>query len=70
MDALAAPDERGSERTAKTRGPGTPTLVSSLPVMIRQATEANKPGTPGRARHKPVNHRAGNAGLSRQACGD
>ena len=50
MDALAAPDERDLKRTAKTCGPGTPTLVSSLLVMIRQATEAIKPGTPGRAR--------------------
>jgi hypothetical protein len=30
MDALAAPDERDLKRTAKTCGPGTPTLVSSL----------------------------------------
>ena len=37
-------------RTAKSRGPGAPTLASSLPVTNRQVTEANKPGTPGRSR--------------------
>src|SRR5277367_307242 len=39
-------------RTAKSCGPDTPTLVSSLRV-IPQATVAIKPGTPGRARYKP-----------------
>src|SRR5579859_6998631 len=37
-------------RTAKSRGPVPPTLGSSLPEVIRQATVANKPGTPGRSR--------------------
>src|SRR6185437_7243857 len=50
MDALRPPDERGAMRTAKSRGPGAPTLASSLPVTNRQVTEANKPGTPGRSR--------------------
>src|SRR6185437_4418976 len=56
MDALRPPDERGAMRTAKSRGPGAPTLASSLLVTNRQATEANKPGTPGRSRisRKPL----------------
>jgi len=36
-------------RTGKSRGPGTPTLVSSLQAIL-QATGAIKPGTPGSAR--------------------
>ena len=39
-----------SLRTAKSCCPGTPTLVSSLADDDREATEANKPGTPGRPR--------------------
>src|SRR6185437_2118599 len=56
MDALRPPDERGAMRTAKSRGPGAPTLASSLLVTNRQATETNKPGTPGRSRisRKPL----------------
>src|SRR6185312_7135616 len=43
-------------RTAKSRGPGAPTLASSLADDDREATEANKPGTPGRSRisRKPL----------------
>ena len=37
-------------RTAKSRRPGPPTLGSSLHVTNARATEANKPGTPGRTR--------------------
>jgi hypothetical protein len=37
-------------RTVKPCGPVPPTLGSSLSMMIDKATEANKPGTPGRAR--------------------
>ena len=40
-------------RTAKSCGPDTPTLVSSLRIYP-QATVANKPGSPGRARRKPL----------------
>ena len=40
----------GLKRTAKSRGPDPPTLGSSLRVTSPKATEANKPGTPGRAR--------------------
>jgi hypothetical protein len=36
-------------RTAKSRGPDAPTLASSWRKMNPPATEANKPGTPGRA---------------------
>jgi hypothetical protein len=41
-----------------------------LSMMIDKATGASKPGTPGRARYKPSNHRAGNAGLFRRTCSD
>jgi len=43
-------DERGAMRTAKSRGPGAPTLASSFASDDGEATEANKPGTPGRSR--------------------
>jgi len=51
-DAMAALDRRTSERerTAKSRGPGLPTLRSSWRVTSPPATGAIKPGTPGRAR--------------------
>jgi hypothetical protein len=46
-------DERQRQRTAKSRGPDIPTLISSWrdhpPVMV-----ARKPGSPGRARRKPL----------------
>ena len=42
-------------RSTKPCGPGTPTLVSSLAGRSREATVANKPGTPGRARNKSSN---------------
>jgi hypothetical protein len=46
----------GSKRTAKSCGPDPPTLGSSLAVMIRKATVAQKPGTPRRSRisRKPL----------------
>jgi len=53
MDAWLASDEDGHERTAKARGPDSPTLGSSRPVMNRPAMVAKEPGTPGRARDKP-----------------
>jgi hypothetical protein len=58
----------GSRRTAKSCGPDLPTLGSSLVVMIREATEANKPGTPRRARirRKPLRRE----GMFRRTCGD
>jgi hypothetical protein len=49
-------------RTAKSCGPGAPTLASSFAVMIREATVAKKPGTPRRARISRQTNRAGNAG--------
>jgi hypothetical protein len=54
QDAVDALNREASDtmRTAKSCGPDTPTLVSSLRV-IPQATVAIKPGTPGRARNKP-----------------
>src|SRR6185312_3926496 len=42
-------------RSTKPCGPGTPTLVSSFAGVSREATEANKPGTPRRARNKSSN---------------
>jgi hypothetical protein len=37
-------------RTAKSCGPGPPTLGSSLAKTFREVTVAKKPGTPGRSR--------------------
>ena len=51
MDALgSARRTLGLKRAAKSCGPDLPTLGSSLRVTNSQATVANKPGTPGRAR--------------------
>ena len=52
VDAGNASDEGVFLRTEKSCGPGTPTLVSSLREGA-QATVANKPGAPGRARNNP-----------------
>ena len=65
-----AKDEGVFSRTAKSCGPDTPTLVSDRrsnpPTKV-----ANKPGTPGRARRKPLKPFAcGNAGMSRCDRGD
>jgi len=49
MDVLVSPDERRPGRTARSCGPDLPTLGSS-PWTHSRATEAIKPGTPGRAR--------------------
>ncbi|NPV21157.1 hypothetical protein [Bradyrhizobium aeschynomenes] len=49
----------------KSRGPGIPTLMPSLwVVMIPKATVANTPDT-GEIAYKREDHRAGNAGLIR-----
>jgi hypothetical protein len=54
MDAVRLRQTNASEkRTAKACGPGLPTLRSSLAKTFGKATGAIKPGTPGRARHKP-----------------
>jgi len=71
-DAMDADARRRcvSMRTAKSCGPGPPTLGSSS-WTISRATGANKPGTPGRARRKPLKPFAcGNAGCSRWTCSD
>jgi len=62
---LVHADERhGAD--VKSRGPGIPTLMPSLRVMmIPTATVAKEPGAPRRARYKRENHRAGKAGLIR-----
>ena len=53
MDASDAQDERVAGGRAKARGPDLPTLRSSFARRFGKATGAIKPGTPGRARHKP-----------------
>jgi hypothetical protein len=66
-------DERCLSRTAKSCGPDTPTLVSSwrrclrvTPMMV-----AIKPGSPGRARRKPLKPFArGKLDRSGRTCGD
>ena len=52
VDAEGAFDEWRRKRTAKTCGPGTPTLVSSSREVTRM-TVAKRPGAPGRARYNP-----------------
>ena len=44
---MASLDERGLLRTAKSCGPGTPTLVSSFAEVFREATVAKEPGHRG-----------------------
>ena len=53
MDAERAADDGCVKRTAKSCGPDTPTLVSDRRSNL-PTTVANKPGTPGRARRKPL----------------
>src|SRR5579863_5706242 len=53
MDDDGAARRAALSRTAKSCGPDTPTLVSSLRVTARQATVATKPGSPRRPRRKP-----------------
>jgi hypothetical protein len=48
---------------AKACGPDPPMPGSSRVGMTRAATVTNKARTPGRARHKPLNHCAGKAGF-------
>jgi hypothetical protein len=52
VDADATRDERRLRRTAKSCGPDTPTLVSSLRVKIRRR-RWQKARSPRRARNKP-----------------
>src|SRR5262245_55805193 len=58
------------KRTAKSCGPGTPTLVSSFAAMIREATVAKKPGTPGRARISRKTIAQGRPDRIGRTCGD
>jgi hypothetical protein len=62
MDASTARDECGDARTAKPCGPDAPTLASSLRDEHPAGDGGNKARSPGRARNKPSNRRAGNAG--------
>jgi hypothetical protein len=57
-------------RTAKSCGPDTPTLVSSLAVTIRETTGARKPGSPGRARRTPLKPPRREGRMFGQSCGD
>src|ERR1700730_582408 len=60
-------DEGVGSRAAKTCGPDIPTLMSSWRqcLLIALMMVANKPGSPGRARHRPLKPFAcGNAGCS------
>ena len=57
-------------RTVKSCGPGLPVLRPSLRIATSaQATGAREP-VPGESTYKPLNHRAGNAGLFGWTCGD
>jgi hypothetical protein len=51
-------------RTAKACGPGTPGLVLRSRVPSPRTTVTKRSWTPGRARHKRSNHRAGNVDVS------
>ena len=64
VDAMAANDECCSLRTAKACGPDTPRLVSSSREAKLPGDDGGKKAwSPRRARYKPVNRRAGKAGL-------
>jgi hypothetical protein len=54
VDARLAQDERWLSRTAKSCGPGAPTLALSFAEMIREAMVANKPGHQGERENKPL----------------
>jgi hypothetical protein len=54
VDAGGAFDESAVLRTAKSCGPDIPTLISSLRDDDLASDGDNKPGSPGRARRKPL----------------
>src|SRR5581483_7120208 len=57
-------------RTVKPCGPDISTPISSLRCDDIADDGDKKARSPGRAWNKPVNHRAGSAGLFRLTCGD
>ena len=63
MDARVSARRMAQVRTAKACGPGAPGLVLSL-RDVSQATVTKRSWTPGRARNKRSNHRAGNVDAS------
>jgi hypothetical protein len=65
LQALCAPTNE-LRQTAKSCGPDSPTLESSL--LMAGDGGYQSPDT-GEITYKPLNHRAGNAGLFRRACG-
>ncbi len=63
VDALATQDGRRSKRTAKSCGPGIPTLMSSLRGDDLAGDGGKKARSPGRVRRKPLKPlRAGTPG--------
>jgi hypothetical protein len=66
MDAGGAADEGAVLRTAKSCGPDAPTLASSSrEASFLGATVARKPGSPGRARRKPLKPLRGECRVNR-----
>jgi len=64
-------DERSHRRTAKSCGPGAPTLaLSSRGSNSAGVTVANKPGTPGRSRISRKTIAQGRPGDLGNTCGD
>jgi hypothetical protein len=71
VDACGAADECTDKRTAKSCGPDIPTLISSLRGDDLAGDGDNKPGSPGRARRKPLKPFAqGRPERIRRTCGD
>jgi hypothetical protein len=70
-DAMDVLDRETSDpgRTAKSRGPGLPTLRSSWRMTSPAATVAKKPGTPGRARIRRNTIVQGRPDRTGRACG-
>jgi hypothetical protein len=60
MDVMMPRDERRSLHAAKACGPGA-LVAGANPRVESRGTVTQKPVSPGRARYKPSNHRAGNA---------
>jgi hypothetical protein len=66
-----APLTNGADRGRRSRVVPTPRRWCQIGGVSLSTTVANKPGTPGRARRKPLKPFAcGNAGMSRWTCGD
>src|SRR6201999_3458872 len=72
VDAFGAADECTSKRTAKSCGPDIPTLISSGRQCSRTAAcdGDNKPGSPRRARRKPLKPLRREGRMFRRTCGN